>query len=41
VISKVEKIEGNENYALVTMKRKVFTKLNGTYYDGKKIEFEP
>lgn len=40
VVEKVEKIEGNENYALVTMKVKVFNKLNGTFYDGNKIEFE-
>ena len=40
VIKSVEKIPGNESYALVTMKVKVYNKLNENYYNGVKIVFE-
>lgn len=39
-IKRVEKIEGDESYAWVTMKKKVCDKLNDTFYNGKKIVFE-
>jgi hypothetical protein len=35
----VEKIEGNDVFAKVTMKRKVFEKLNNTVHNGGKIVF--
>lgn len=37
----MNKIEGDENFALVTMKKKVYDKLNNSFYNGKKIVFEP
>lgn len=37
----VEKIVGREDYAKITMKRKVFHALNGATYNGEKIEFVP
>jgi hypothetical protein len=37
----VEKIAGREDYAKITMKRKVFLALNGATYNGEKIEFVP
>ena len=40
-VKSVEKIEGNLDYALVTMKMKIFNKLNETFYNGTKIVFEP
>ena len=40
-VKSVEKIEGNQDYALVTMKMKIFNKLNETFYNGTKIVFEP
>jgi hypothetical protein len=41
VIQNVEKIKDNDKYALVTMKRKVYTQLNGKIYDKTEIIFEP
>lgn len=37
----VEKIEGNDAFAKVTMKKKVFNKLNNTIHNGGKIVFTP
>lgn len=36
----VQKIEGNEEFAIVTMKIKVFNKLNGSFFNGSKINFQ-
>ena len=38
-LKQVEKIEGDESNAKVTMRRKVYTALNGTDYEGKKVVF--
>ena len=40
-IKEVEKIVGNEDFAKITMKNKVYLHLNNTEYNGEKIVFTP
>jgi hypothetical protein len=37
----VEKIIGNEDFAQITMKNKIYIALNNTAYNGEKIVFTP
>ena len=37
----VQKIEGNDEFAIVTMKVKVYNKLDCSFFNGSKIKFEP
>jgi len=40
-VKAVDKIPGDQTHAKVTMKRKIYTKLNNTNYNGTKIVFTP
>lgn len=40
-VKSIDKIEGDDIHAKVTMKRKIYDKLNNTKYEGALIEFIP